>query len=101
MKDEGRNGPTASRWRRAGMNGSKNYTSHNQPIIFMKNSVTLIATITAALFAAGCSSTYDKGPYLPEESRTPAYENLAPVVLLDPGVQHSVTTPAYVSRTLD
>jgi hypothetical protein len=70
-------------------------------MIFMKNSITLIATVAIALFVAGCSSTYDKGPYLPEESRTPAYENLAPVVLLDPGVQHSVTTPAYVSRTLD
>jgi hypothetical protein len=66
----------------------------------MKNSITLIAAIAAALFAAGCS-TYDKGPYLPEHSRTPAHENTEPVVLLDPGVQHSVTTPAYSARTLD
>lgn len=65
----------------------------------MKNSITLIATIAAALFAAGCS-TYDKGPYLPEQSKTPAYENSESIVLLDPGVQHSVTAPAYVSRTL-
>ncbi len=67
----------------------------------MKNSMTLIATIAAALFAAGCSSTYDKGPYLPQESRTPAYENSEPIVLLDPGVQHSVTAPAYHSRTTE
>lgn len=66
----------------------------------MKNSITLMATIATALFAAGCS-TYDKGPYLPQESRTPAYENSEPIVLLDPGVQHSVTAPAYVARTLD
>lgn len=66
----------------------------------MKNAIPLIASLTTALFVAGCS-TYDKGPYLPEESRTPAYENTEPIVLLDPGVQHSVTTPAYTARPLD
>lgn len=68
--------------------------------MIMKNSITLIATIATALFVAGCS-TYDKGPYLPQESKTPAYENSEPIVLLDPGVQHSVTAPAYQSRTTE
>jgi uncharacterized protein YcfL len=65
----------------------------------MKNSITLIATIAAALFAAGCS-TYDKGPYLPEESKTPAYENTERFVLLDPGAQHSVTCTGINEATL-
>lgn len=65
--------------------------------MIMKKSITLIA---AALFVAGCS-TYDKGPYLPEQSKTPAYESFEPVVLLDPGVQRSVTAPAYQSRTTE
>ena len=48
--------------------------------------------LAAALFVAGCTSTHDKGPYLPRQSKTPAYESTEPVVLLDPGVQHSVTS---------
>lgn len=51
----------------------------------------LIAIIpAAALFVAGCESAHDKGPYLPQQSKTPAYESTEPVVLMDPGVQHSV-----------
>lgn len=45
----------------------------------------------AALLFAGCKSTYDKGPYTPQQSKTPAYESTEPVVLLDPGVRRSVT----------
>ncbi len=46
---------------------------------------------SAALFVVGCS-THDKGPYLPQTPKTPAYESSEPVVLLDPGVQYSVTS---------
>ena len=48
--------------------------------------------LAAALLVAGCTSTHDKGPYLPQQCKTPAYESTEPVVLLDPGVQHSVTS---------
>jgi len=51
----------------------------------------LIALLPLAALFAGCS-THDKGPYLPQQSKTPPYENTEPVVLLDPGVQYSVTT---------
>jgi hypothetical protein len=56
----------------------------------MKTRIILL-TATAALTLAACKSTYDKGPYLPQQSKTPAYENTALVVLMDPGVQHSLT----------
>ena len=82
------------------MNWPPGHASYNQPTAIMKTPITLITTLAAALFAAGCS-TYDKGPYLPEQSKTPAYENTEPVVFLDPGVQHSVTAPAFSVRTLD
>ena len=59
--------------------------------ILMKTSI-LISAVAAALFVAGCESTHDKGPYLPQQSKTPPYESTESVVLLDPGVQHSVTT---------
>jgi uncharacterized protein YcfL len=59
----------------------------------------IVLPLAAAIFA-GCS-TYDKGPYLPEASKTPAYENIEPIVLLDPGVQHSVTVPSYLSRNTE
>lgn len=50
----------------------------------------LILAASATLALTGCS-TYDKGPYLPQESKTPAYENTERVVLMDPGVQYSLT----------
>lgn len=66
----------------------------------MKTSlVSLLAAAAAGLLAAGCS-TYDKGPYLPQGSKTPAYENTQPVVLMDPGVQRSVTCVGLQERTL-
>ena len=55
----------------------------------MKILLPLLAA-SAALALTGCS-TYDKGPYLPQESKTPAYENTERVVLMDPGVQYSLT----------
>jgi len=62
----------------------------------------LIAILPAALLMAGCSGTHDKGPYLPQASKTPAYENTEPVVLLDPGVQYSLTTTGQpLARVLD
>jgi hypothetical protein len=67
----------------------------------MKTTITtLLAAGTALLVVAGCS-TYDKGPYLPQWSKTPAYENREPVVLLDPGVQYSVTYTGVQQRTLE
>ena len=57
----------------------------------MKKSILQILPVAAALFLAGCESAHDKGPYLPQQSRTPPYESTEPVVLLDPGVQHSIT----------
>ena len=67
----------------------------------MKNQIvpTLLGTV-AALLVVGCKSTYDKGPYLPEQSQTPAYENTAPVVLMDPGVQYSLTCTGVTERVL-
>jgi hypothetical protein len=55
-----------------------------------KSLLSLLAAGGAVLLVAGCS-THDKGPYLPEGVKTPAYEGKEPVVLLDPGVQYSVT----------
>ena len=52
------------------------------------------------LLVAGCSSTHDKGPYLPQTPKTPPYETKEPVVLLDPGVQYSVTCSGVQEQTL-
>ncbi len=62
--------------------------------------VSLLAAGATVLLAAGCS-TYDKGPYLPQGAKTPAYESNEPVVLLDPGVQHSVTFTGVQDRKLE
>jgi uncharacterized protein YcfL len=61
--------------------------------------LTLVAAACIAL--AGCSSTYDKGPYVPQTSKTPPHEAKEPVVLLDPGVQHSVTSTAVQQQQLE
>lgn len=62
----------------------------------------LIAILPVAVLIAGCSSTHDKGPYLPQLSKTPPYESTEPVVLLDPGVQYSITTTGQPqARVLD
>ena len=49
--------------------------------------LSLVAAGGTVLLAAGCSSTHDKGPYLPQNTKGPAYEGREPVVLMDPGVQ--------------
>ena len=65
----------------------------------MKLNITQIIPLAAALLVAGCS-TYDKGPYVPEASKTWPHENTESVVLLDPGVQHSITTSSQPSAQL-
>jgi hypothetical protein len=65
----------------------------------MKHSILILGA--TALIAAGCSSTYDSGPYLPQKSKTPAYEDTERLILLDPGVQYSVTLATYLQRTLE
>ncbi len=69
----------------------------------MKKQIVLILLgSAAAMFVIGCKSTYDKGPYLPQQSKTPPYESTEPVVLLDPGVRYSVTvTGQPLARSLD
>jgi hypothetical protein len=59
-----------------------------------------LLAVTAGLFAAGCSTGHDKGPYLPQSVQTPPYENTERFVLLDPGAQYSVTCPAINERWL-
>jgi len=66
-----------------------------------KSLVFMLAAGGALLLAAGCSSTYDKGPYLPQTSKTPAHENREPVVLMDPGVQYSVTCSGVQEKDLE
>jgi len=67
----------------------------------MKTKLIALIPVAAALLVAGCSSTYDKGPYLPEQSKTPAYENTERFVLLDPGVQYSITCTGINERPLE
>ncbi len=63
--------------------------------------ISIVAAGGALLLATGCSSTHDKGPYLPQASKTPAYEGKEPVVLMDPGVQYSVTCSGVDEKTLE
>ena len=62
--------------------------------------LSLLTAGGALLLVAGCCSTHDKGPYLPEISKTPAHETYAGVVLLDPGVRYSVTCSGLQEQTL-
>ena len=64
-----------------------------------KSLVSLVAGGTL-LLVAGCASTHDAGPYLPQTPGTPPYENREPIVLLDPGVQYSVTCSGIQEQTL-
>src|SRR6185369_16041471 len=67
----------------------------------MKKSIIQILPVAAALLVAGCGTGHDQGPYLAQTPKTPAHESTEPVVLLDPGVQHSVTYTAVNARTLE
>lgn len=62
--------------------------------------LSLLAAGGTALLAVGCASTHDKGPYLPQTPKTPPYESREPVVLMDPGVQSSVTCSGLQETTL-
>ena len=66
----------------------------------MKTIVLFMFAAATLLAAAGCSSTHDKGPYLPQNSETPAHESKEPVVLMDPGVQYSVTHSGFQELVL-
>ena len=61
--------------------------------------LSLLVAGGTALLAVGCS-THDKGPYLPQTPKTPAYEGKEPVVLMDPGVRYSVTCSGIQEQTL-
>lgn len=65
----------------------------------MKTKLIALLPLAAALLVAGCS-TYDKGPYLPQQSKTPAYENTERFILLDPGAQHTITCTGINETTL-
>lgn len=67
----------------------------------MKNQILTVMLTVVTTLTVGCRSTYDRGPYLPEQSRTPAHENTERFVLLDPGVQYSITCTGINERTLD
>jgi len=57
----------------------------------MKTTIVPILAIGAALTITGCRTAHDKGPYAPQNSPAPALENTERVVLMDPGVQYSLT----------
>ena len=62
----------------------------------------LLVLLPVAALLAGCSGTHDKGPYLPQASKTPPYESTESVVLMDPGIQYSLTTTGQPqARTLE
>jgi uncharacterized protein YcfL len=52
----------------------------------------ILSLMAALLAGAGCaSSSQDKGPYRPQLASTASAEAREPFVLMDPGVQYSVT----------
>jgi len=58
----------------------------------MKTKLVTFLAAGAALVITGCSTPlHDKGPYAPQTSAAPALENSERVVLMDPGVQYSLT----------
>jgi hypothetical protein len=69
----------------------------------MKKALVLILGAgAAALFATGCASAppQDQGPYVPHVTAAPAHESQEPVVLMDPGVQYSVTCTGLQEQPL-
>jgi hypothetical protein len=68
----------------------------------MKNPKLLLAPLAAACLAlAGCASEQDRGPYLAQNVQPPVNENIEQFVLMDPGVQYSVTRGTISQRTLE
>lgn len=67
----------------------------------MKTKLILLASIITTLIAVGCKSDYDKGPYLPGQSRTPDYENTERFVMLDIDMKHSITCSGIHERVLE
>ena len=66
-----------------------------------KSIVSVLIAGGAILLVAGCaSSPHDKGPYAPQTPKTPSREGREPIVLLDPGVQYSVTCSGLQEQTL-
>ena len=65
-----------------------------------KSHLILLPFAAVTLLAVGCKSTYDHGPYLPQNSKTPAYENTENFVLMDPGAQYSITCTGLAASTL-
>jgi hypothetical protein len=65
-----------------------------------KTFVSMFVVGGALLLVTGCSSTHDKGPYLPQTPPPMGYETREPVVLLDPGVQYSVTCSGIQEQIL-
>jgi hypothetical protein len=66
-----------------------------------KSFVSMLVAGGALLLAVGCASSHhDKGPYLPQTPQPPGYETREPVVLMDPGVQYSVTCSGIQEQTL-
>jgi uncharacterized protein YcfL len=61
----------------------------------------LAVGVTLAVTGCRTGGTYDEGPYLPQQSKTPAHENKEAVVLLDPGVQYSITVSGTQARELE
>ena len=69
----------------------------------MKKALVLILGAGAAvLVATGCasSSPQDQGPYVPQVTKAPGHESQEPVVLMDPGVQYSVTCTGLQEQPL-
>jgi hypothetical protein len=66
----------------------------------MKMPSLILSGAAMVLLAGGCASTYDKGPYAPQQTEGPSLESKEPVVLMDPGVQYSVTSTGLQQRLL-
>jgi uncharacterized protein YcfL len=67
----------------------------------MKTKLIALLSLITALVAVGCKSDYDKGPYLPGQSRTPDHENTERFLLLDRDMQRSITCSGIHERTLE
>jgi hypothetical protein len=67
----------------------------------MKKSLLALSLLAPALLlSGGCASDHDHGAYLPVNTSVNDVENVAGFVLLDPGVQYSVTCPGIQETPL-